>query len=130
VFQGLYQTTTPVPLPEVTIDPAKAIFFLSLTPVSLSRIAVVFSEATDSPVRKLSSAVRLFTCTRRRSAGTFTPDSRRTMSPAQGLRIDFLFFFYCRTLLLSYHILQAACTFFCIIFLICAITLFRRIQSV
>ena len=47
--------------------------------------SAVFSAGTDSPVRAASSVRRFFTSTRRRSAGTLSPDSSRTTSPGTRL---------------------------------------------
>ena len=74
-------TTMPVALPETTIVPEKAMLSLSPTVAFSGTASAVFSEGTDSPVRAASSVRKFFTSTRRKSAGTLSPDSSRTISP-------------------------------------------------
>ena len=73
--------TMPVPLPVTTAAPANAMFERSETPVLSSRIALFFSAAIDSPVKKDSSIKRFFVSISLMSAGTLLPDSTSTMSP-------------------------------------------------
>ena len=53
----------------------------SATGVSGSTGSVRLATGTDSPVRTDSSTIRAIVVSKRRSAGTRMPDSRRTMSP-------------------------------------------------
>ena len=78
------QQTTAVPLPAVTKLPEYSIFFLSATGVfSLwQRYFPSFSTASLSPVRADSSTRRLFELIIRQSAGTLSPVSTVTISPA------------------------------------------------
>lgn len=61
--------------------PENAIPVPSPTVAFSGAAATDFSTGTDSPVRAASSLVRFLTSTRRRSAGTRSPDSSSTTSP-------------------------------------------------
>ena len=81
VFEAV-ATATPLPLPDTTMVPAKAMFSLSPSGVLRSRIrSGSLASGIDSPVSRDSSTTRSWTSISLISAGTFPPDSRRTISP-------------------------------------------------
>ena len=75
-------TTTPVPLPYITMEEVYAIFSLSPKGASAdTSISTSFSTGTDSPVNEASWIFRLDESISRISAGTILPSSKYTMSP-------------------------------------------------
>jgi hypothetical protein len=78
---GPVVVTTPRPRPLATMVPLKAMSVRSASGASGATDAVDLSTGTDSPVSSDSSTRNELVATRRRSAGTRTPDSRSTTSP-------------------------------------------------
>ena len=74
-------TTTPLPLPQATSVPEKAMPWRSPSGAPSAAAPVSLSTAADSPVSADSTVRRLRPCSRRRSAGTRSPGSSQTMSP-------------------------------------------------
>lgn len=74
-------TTTPRPRPEVTRVPLKVMLVRSVIAVCTGRRCTCLVTGSTSPVSIDSSTCRALTASRRRSAGTRSPESRTTTSP-------------------------------------------------
>ena len=74
-------TTTPRPVPRVMAVPLYTMLSRSSTTVSLASRSVCLCTGNDSPVRVDSLALSFWAWTRRRSAGTRSPASKKTISP-------------------------------------------------
>ncbi len=74
-------TTRPLAWPYTTRVPDQAMPLRSPSGASGSTASVVFSMGSDSPVSAASSTRRLRTSSRRRSAGTLSPEASSTISP-------------------------------------------------
>ena len=106
----------PTALPDATLVPINAIFFLSASNVSLGRDAVDFSIVKDSPVNADSSILHWYDSKILMSAGTFNPSYRLTTSPgtnsevAISISVSFLTTTHCETdIFLSDSIACSAC---------------------
>ena len=88
-------TTTPTARPVVTVEPACNIFFLSA--IGSSKLSDIyeasFITSIDSPVNSDSSTDKSLVSISLISAGTFTPDSKNTISPTVNSSLSISIFF-------------------------------------